>query len=222
MSEISTVALDGYCELPESAMRQRGADFLAEMRRRRSVRDFADRPLPPGLIEDCVAAAATAPSGANLQPWHFVIVRSAATKRRIRELAEREERAFYGGRASQQWLRDLAPLGTSATKPFLETAPCLIVLFVELTRRTPDGAVRRHYYPLQSAAIAAGMLITAIHHAGLVCLPYTPCRMGFLNPILGRPRNERPLMIVVTGYPAPGARVPALTRKPWDQVVSYA
>jgi nitroreductase len=220
MSDPAFVPLADYRELPAAVMRERAAEFLAEMGRRRSVRQFSDRQVPREVVEDCVAAAATAPSGANLQPWHFVIVQSAAVKRRIREAAEREERDFYERRAPRQWLEDLAPLGTGPNKPFLEAAPCLVVPFVQLSGRTPEGAVRRHYYAVQSAGIAVGLLIAAIHHAGLVCLPYTPSRMGFLNEILGRPAGERPMLILVTGYPAPDAVVPDVRRKPKEAVLS--
>jgi len=220
MSSARFVSLD-YESLPAAVAQQRAAGFLAEMRRRRTVRDFSERAVPDGVVEDCVATAATSPSGANLQPWHFVVVRSAEVKRRVREAAEQEERAFYEHRAPRQWLEDLAPLGTGATKAFLEAAPCLIVVFCQLLRRDTQGVVRKNYYPLQSAAIATGLLIAAIHHAGLVCVPYTPSRMGFLNEILHRPREERPLMIVVAGYPGDGAQVPCVLRKPLEEVVSY-
>ncbi len=222
MSDPAFVPLADYQELPEAATRQRAAEFLAEMRRRRSVRQFSPRPLPRGVVEDCVAAAATAPSGANLQPWHFVIVQSAAVKRRIREAAEGVEREFYQRQAPRQWLDDLAPLGVGPEKPFLEAAPCLIVPFVQPSGRTPEGTIRKHYYATQSAGIAVGILIAAIHRAGLACLTYTPVRMGFLNAILGRPAHERPVLILVTGYPAPGAVVPNIRRKPMRAVVSFA
>jgi nitroreductase len=222
MSAPPMVPLLDYHAPPPAEVCQRAAEFLAEMRRRRSVRTFSDRRVPREAIRDCVAAAATAPSGANLQPWHFVVVESPAVKQQLRAAAEREERAFYGSRAPRQWLDDLAPLGTGPDKPFLETAPYLIVVFVEMTSRTPEGTLRRNYYASTSAGIAVGILITALHHAGLVCLPYTPSRMGFLNSLLARPENERPMLILVTGYPAEDARVPVLERKPLTEVLSFA
>ena len=222
MSAPRTVPLVDYEARPPAVIQQRAAEFLAEMRRRRSVRAFSDRAVPREAIRDCVAAAATAPSGANLQPWHFVVVESPALKQQIRAAAEREERAFYQSRAPRQWLADLAPLGTGPGKPFLETAPYLIAVFVETTSRTPDGSLRRNYYASTSTGIAIGILITALHHVGLVCLPYTPSRMGFLNGLLGRPASERPVLVLVTGYPADDALVPALERKPLEDVVTFA
>jgi iodotyrosine deiodinase len=204
----------------EEEMVRRADEYLAEMRLRRSVRDFSTRPVPRRIIEDCVAAAATAPSGANLQPWHFVVVESPEVKRRIREAAEEAERAFYAGVAPPQWLADLAPLGTGPEKPFLETAPYLIAVFVETSRRTPDGTMLKNYYPGPSVGIAVGMLIAGLHRAGLACLPYTPTRMSFLNEMLGRPGNERPMLIVVAGYPAEHADVPAIGRKPLGGVMT--
>ena len=216
------IPLVDYQPWPPAIVQQRAAEFLAEMRRRRSVREFSDRAVPRDAVCDCVAAAAAAPSGANLQPWHFVVVESPAVKRRIREAAEREERAFYETRAPRQWLADLAPLGTGPDKPFLETVPFLIVVFAEMTSRTPAGTMRKNYYASTLAGIAIGILITALHHAGLVCLPYTPSRMGFLNVLLGRPAGERPMLVLVTGYPAEDARVPAVSRKPLHEVLTIA
>lgn len=208
--------------LSESDMRQRAAALLAEMRRRRSVRQFSDRPVAREIIIDCVATAATSPSGANLQPWHFVIVESAETKRRIRSAAEEVEREFYKRNASNGWVEDLAPLATDPDKPFLEDAPFLIAVFVESARQTAAGPQRPNYYARLSVGIATGMLITAVHHAGLVSLPYTPSRMGFLNEILDQPENHRPVMILVVGHPAAGAQVPVLPKKPLESVVSFA
>jgi nitroreductase len=205
----------------EEEMKRRAAAFLNEVRRRRSVRDFSDRPVPRQTIEDCLRAAGTAPSGANMQPWHFVVVQDKAVKRQIREAAERNEREFYGGRASQPWLDALAPLGTGPSKPFLESAPYLIVVFVQHYGLAPDGSKVKHYYPVESVGIASGILITALHHAGLACLTYTPSPMGFLNQILGRPENERPMMIVVTGHPAEGACVPQIGKKRLSEIASF-
>lgn len=206
---------------PAEEMKRRSSAFLDQVRRRRSVRQFSEKPVPREVIESCLRAAGTAPSGANLQPWHFVAVSDPTVKQQIREAAEREEREFYAGRAPNEWLDALAPLGTGPDKPFLETAPYLIVVFVEVYGLEPDGSRSKRYYPLQSAGIATGILITALDHAGLASLPYTPYRMGFLRQILGRPENERPLLIVVTGYPAHDAVVPEIDRKPLDRIATF-
>jgi nitroreductase len=209
-----------YREYPPEEMAVRAADFLAEIARRRTVRDFSDRPVPRGIIEDCIRAAASAPSGANQQPWHFVVVTDPDTKRRIRRAAETEEREFYQSRATQEWLDALAPLGTDADKPFLETAPVLIAIFVQSTGRRPDGGSVKHYYAVESVGLASGILIAALHHAGVATLTHTPSPMGFLNEILSRPSNERPFLLLVAGYPADGARVPEITRKSFDEFVT--
>ncbi len=183
------------------------------------MREFSDRPVPRALIETCLLAAGTAPNGANLQPWHFVAVADPAIKRQIREAAEAEEREFYSGRAPQEWIDALAPLGTDPNKPFLETAPWLIVIFGQSYGLLPDGRKVKHYYVQESVGIATGMLITALHHAGLATLTHTPNPMGFLNDLLGRPVNERPFLILVAGYPADDARVPlhAMNKKPLER-----
>ena len=202
-------------------MRRRSADFAAEMRRRRTVRQFSDRPIPAEVIDDCLRTAATAPSGADRQPWHFVVVTNPAVKRRIREGAEKEEREFYEHRAPQDWLDALAPLGTDEHKPFLETAPCLIAIFAESYAIGPEGEKRKNYYVAESVGIATGLLIAAIHRAGLASLTHTPSPMGFLNEILGRPANERPFLLLVVGYPAEGALVPELAKKDFSDIVTY-
>jgi nitroreductase len=221
MNDANTVPLTTYREYPADEMARRAADFAAEMRRRRTVRDFSPRPVSREVIAACLAAACTAPSGANMQPWHFVAVGDAETKRRIRLGAEEEERAFYGGRATEAWLEALAPLGTDANKPFLEIAPWLIVIFAQSHGLAADGRKLKHYYVQESVGIATGMLITALHHAGLATLTHTPSPMKFLNDILGRPAHERPYLILVAGYPAEDARVPAITKKPADEVVTF-
>lgn len=215
------VTLEGYHEYPPDEMRRRAAEFYAELRRRRTVRDFSDRAVPREVIDACLAAAGTAPNGANMQPWHFVVVASPDIKRRIRLAAEAEEREFYGGRASQEWLDALAPLGTDASKPFLETAPYLIAIFAQSYGVAPDGRKIKHYYVTESVGIATGFLIAALHHAGLATLTHTPSPMGFLNEILGRPENERPFLLLVVGYPAQDAKVPAITKKSLDAIVTY-
>jgi nitroreductase len=221
MRDYPTIPLAGYEEYPLDVMRERLQAFYAEVSRRRTVRDFSDRPVPRDLIETALSAAGTAPSGANLQPWHFVVVSGAATKRRIREAAEAEEREFYEHRASAEWLEALEPLGTDSDKPFLETAPYLVAVFLKKYGELPDGRRVKHYYPTESTGIATGILITALHHAGLATLTHTPSPMKFLNDILGRPKSERPFLLLVVGYPAENARVPDIRRKPLDAFASF-
>jgi nitroreductase len=215
------IPLPHYQEYPIEEMQRRAADFYADIRRRRTVRDFSDRPVPPDIIEQCLLAAGTAPNGANLQPWHFVVVSSAEIKRQIRVAAEEEEREFYESRAPQEWLDALAPLGTDANKSFLETAPYLIAIFAQSFGRLPDGRRVKHYYVSESVGIATGVLIAALHHAGLVTLTHTPSPMGFLNKILDRPANERPFLLLVVGYPAENAAVPDITKKPLDEIATF-
>lgn len=212
-----------FREYPVAEMRQRAADFYAEIRRRRTVREFSSRPVPRDIIETCLRAAGTAPNGANLQPWHFVVVSDPQVKARIREAAEAEERQFYEGRASQEWLDALAPLGTDPHKPFLETAPYLIVIFAQSYGLLPDGRRVKHYYVQESVGIATGFLITALNHAGLATLTHTPSPMSFLNDILGRPVNERPYLVLVVGYPADDAQVPihATQKKPLAEIATF-
>ncbi|HJQ57809.1 MAG TPA: nitroreductase family protein [Vineibacter sp.] len=201
----------------------RARAFAEELMLRRTVRDFTDRDVPREIIEAAIDAARHAPSGANHQPWHFVAVAEPALKRRIRDAAEAEEKAFYGGRASAEWLEALRPLGTDWRKPFLEVAPWLIVVFAEQWGRWPDGRRRKNYYVPESTGIAAGFLLACLHHAGLATLTHTPNPMGFLGEALGRPKNEKAIMIVVTGYPAADAVVPthALRKKPLADVATF-
>lgn len=220
MSGAGQIPLPGYRELPAEQMQQRAADFAAQMARRRTVRDYSERPIPDGVVESAIAAAASAPSGANTQPWHFVVVRDPQTKTRIRQAAEAEEREFYNRRAPQQWLDALAPLGTDANKPFLEAAPALIAVFYERYGLRADGERYKTYYSIESVGLACGMLIASLHLAGLATLTHTPSPMKFLREILGRPRNEAPFLLLVTGYPAADATVPAIQRKPLDQVMT--
>lgn len=221
MDEPKRIPLADYRRLSEDEMKARAAAVYEEMRRRRSVRAFSDRAVPREVIEDCLRTAGTAPSGANRQPWHFVVVEDAAVKRRIREAAEQVEREFYERRASDEFLEAVSPLGVDATKPFLETASHLIVVFVQRYGLGPDGEKVKHYYSLESVGIATGLLIAAIHRAGLVSLPYTPSPMGFLNDILERPDHERPMMILVVGYPADDATVPDIPRKSLDEIATF-
>ncbi len=215
------IPLPAYQELPLDLMRQRATEFRAEMQRRRTVRDFSTQPVPREIIEQCLVTAGTAPSGANLQPWHFVVVSDPAIKREIREAAEREEYEFYHGRAPQEWLDALAPIGTDEFKPFLETAPYLIAIFAQQFSVLPDDRKGKNYYVAESVGIAAGMLITAIHHAGLASLTHTPSPMRFLNRILDRPETERPFLLLVVGYPASDATVPDIDRKPLDEIATF-
>ena len=221
MTDSKLIPLSDYCQLPEEVMKTHAASFYHQMRKRRSVRSFSDRRVPREVIENCLRAAGTAPSGANMQPWHFVVVENPALKRDIRQAAEQAERQFYNRRATDEFLDALAPLNTNASKPFLETAPCLIAVFVQRYGLTAEGEKVRHYYPTESVGIAAGLLITAIHHAGLVALPYTPSPMDFLNKILKRPDNERAMMILVVGYPAEDTMVPDISRKPLDEIAKF-
>jgi nitroreductase len=201
-------------------MQARAAEFAGEMARRRTTRHFSDRPVPRSVIVDCIRAAGTAPSGAHQQPWHFVVVSDPAIKTRLRMAAEEAEREFYAT-APAEWLEALAPLGTDASKPYLEAAPYLIAVFAQRYGTADDGSMRKHYYVNESVGIATGFLLAALHHAGLASLTHTPNPMAFLSEILGRPQNEKPVMLIVTGYPAPDARIPMLTRKPLEQIATF-
>jgi nitroreductase len=202
-------------------MEKRAADFRAEMQRRRTVREFSPRPIPQAVIEQCLLAAGTAPNGANLQPWHFVVIGDPQIKRRIREAAEKEEHEFYTRRAPKEWLDALAPFGSNEKKPFLETAPCLIAIFALTHSILPDGRRVKNYYVSESVGIAVGILITALHHSGLATLTHTPSPMGFLNSILSRPASERPFLILVAGYPADDAQVPVITKKSLSEIATF-
>lgn len=201
-------ALPGYRRYQPQEMEDRAAAFYTELRRRRSVREYDDAPVPHGVIEHALLAASTAPSGANLQPWHFTVVQDPVLKRRIRQAAEIEEQEFYNGRAPQDWLDALAPLGTDQNKPFLEVAPVLIVIFAQRFATMPDGSRVKHYYVPESVGIATGFLLASLHYAGLVTLTHTPSPMNFLNEICGRPESEKPYLLLVAGYPAQGCTVP--------------
>ena len=210
-----------FIELPPSKMRQRADEFLEFMKRRRSIRSFSDRPVDRKVIEQCLRTAGRAPSGANQQPWKFVVVSDPGLKRTIRLAAEEEEREFYSGGASEEWLDALKPLATNAEKPFLEYAPYLIVIFSENYGIDEAGKKIKHYYVRDSVGIATGMLITAIHNAGLASLTHTPSPMRFLNQILDRPKNETPTMILVVGYPEAGVRVPDIEKKSLDEIAVF-
>jgi nitroreductase len=221
VSAFPSIPLPDYREYPIDEMRSRLATFYADVDRRRTVREFSDRPVPVDIIETALKAANTAPSGANLQPWHFVVVSGPETKKKIRIAAEAEEREFYEHRASPEWLAALAPLGTDDSKPFLETAPYLIAVFLQKYAKLADGRKVKHYYPTESTGLATGILITALHHAGLSCLTHTPSPMKFLNEILGRPTTERPFLLLVVGYPDDDVEVPDIKRKTLEEFTSF-
>ncbi len=204
---------------PEESARRAG-ELARELGRRRTVRHFSPDPVAEEVIRSIVAAAHTAPSGANMQPWSFVVVRDPELKLRIREAAEEEERRSYEGRMPPEWLEDLAPLGTDWRKEFLEVAPALIVVFA-VSYRVDGDRRRKNYYVQESVGIACGMLLAAAHHAGLATLTHTPSPMNFLGRILGRPENERPYLLIPVGYPAEGCRVPAIAKKPLAEVLDW-
>ena len=199
-------------QMPDTQSIAAAEAFLDYMRKRHSVRDYSTRPVPEAVIRACILAAGTAPSGANQQPWHFVAIADPAMKARIREAAEEEERAFYSGGGGDEWISALEPIGTGASKPHLTDAPWLILVFAQRHGVRPDGTRYKHYYVPESVGIATGMLITALHHAGLVCLEHTPNPMKFLNEMCGRPDHEKPLMILPVGWPADHATVPAAAK----------
>lgn len=215
------VPLSSYREYAPEEMRQRVETFRAEMQRRRTVRQFSARPVAESIIAEALLAAGTAPSGANLQPWHFVVIRDPAIKTEIRVAAEQEEHEFYHHRAPQEWLDALAPLGTDEHKPFLETAPYLIAIFAQSFSLLPDGRKVKNYYVTESVGIVTGILITALHTAGLVTLTHTPSPMSFLNQICGRPANEKPFLLLVVGYPADEAEVPTITKKSLAEIATF-
>jgi iodotyrosine deiodinase len=213
--------LSTYIEYSIEEMGQRATFFRKEMQRRRTVRHFSGRPVPREIIEECLLAAGTAPSGANLQPWHFVVVSDPKVKHQIRVAAEEEEAEFYQRRAPQEWLDALAPLGTDEHKPFLDTAPYLIAVFGKNHSKLPDGRHVKNYYVHESVGIATGILITALHNAGLVSLTHTPSPMGFLNTILNCPPDEKPYLLLVTGFPAEEAQVPVIQKKRLEDIATF-
>src|SRR3989304_4867135 len=213
--------LSSYIEYPIEEMKQRATAFRKEMQRRRTVRNFSDRPIPREIIEECLLTAGTAPNGANLQPWHFVVVSDPRVKREIRIAAEQEEAEFYHRRAPQEWLDALAVIGADEHKPFLDTAPYLIAIFGKNHSELPDGRRVKNYYVNESVGIAAGMLITAIHNAGLVSLTHTPSPMGFLNDILHLPPDKKPFLLLVVGYPTEDAQVPVIQKKSLEEIATF-
>ncbi|MEM7746827.1 MAG: nitroreductase family protein [Pseudomonadota bacterium] len=223
VSEYEPIPLPDYEELPVDEMRRQSVSFLKLVQRRHTVRDFSSRAVPREIIETCLKAAATAPNGANHQPWHFAVVSDADVKHRIRLGAEEEERAFYAGRAGEEWLGALRPLGTSPEKPFLDVAPWLIVVFGERRSRSADGVIRKNYYVPESVSIAVGFLLLGLHSAGLATLTHTPSPMGFLNEVCGRPTSDKPYFLIATGYPAEDATIPrhATEKRPMNEIVSW-
>ena len=215
------IPLTTYRAYPEDEMRQRAAAFYQDIARRKTVREFQSKPVPREVIEQCLLAAGTAPSGANHQPWHFAVVSSPALKNRIRVEAEIEERDFYERRAPQEWKDALAPLGTDASKPFLEEAPYLIAVFGQKHTLMDDGSTVKNYYVPESVSIATGFLIAALHHAGLATLTHTPSPMGFLNELLQRPDNEKPYILLVGGYPQDDCMIPTSHKKASSDLPSF-
>lgn len=217
------VPLEGYDEMPPEEMQKRAKAVLDTLLTRRTIRDFSDKPVDRDLIETCIKAAGTAPSGANHQPWHFVAISDPDTKRKIRIAAEAEEKEFYNTRASQEWLDALTPLGTDENKMFLETAPWLIAVFAQKRGGEKAGQDKKNYYVTESVGLATGMLITALHSSGLGTLTHTPAPMGFLRDICGRPNREKPFVLMVVGYPADGAEVPqhALIKKELSEITTF-
>ena len=217
---LSTLA--DFTDRNPADMEARAMSFFDDIRRRHTVREFTDEPVPLSVMEHCIAAAGRAPSGANHQPWHFCLVGDAATKKEIRRAAEEEERAFYEGRAGDEWLEALEPIGTDANKEFLEVAPWLIAVFAQRRGGVEAGMDKKNYYINESVGIASGFLLAALHHAGLATLTHTPKPMNFLNEKLNRPATEKPFLLVVAGKPAPDAPIPnhALIKKPLDDILT--
>ncbi len=222
-SNAEYVPLTGYERLSEIEMVARAKDVLASLSKRRTIRDFSPDAVPRDIIETCIRAAGTAPSGANHQPWHFVAISDPKIKRQIRLAAEQEERAFYNGKASEEWLEALRPLGTDAEKPFLEVAPWLIAVFAQRRGGALAAENHKNYYVTESVGLATGLLITALHSAGLGTLTHTPAPMGFLSDICRRPETEKPFVLLVVGYPANGAKVPAhaLIKKSLEDISTF-
>jgi nitroreductase len=220
MTEPKFQPLD-FVEKPVDEMIATSQSFYLDVKRRRSVREYSNRPIPMEVIENAIRAAGTAPSGANMQPWHFVVVTDPDKKKEIREGAEIEENAFYHDRAPDEWLQALEPFATNEFKPFLETAPCLIAVFRKKFSVDDDGEERKNYYITESVGISIGILITALHLSGLVTLTHTPSPMKFLNEILGRPKTETPFLLIVTGYPSDTAMVPVISKYRLDQIATF-
>ena len=207
-----------FDEYSETKMRSRSESFFNEIVTRRTIREFSDRIVPIDIINNCIKTAASAPSGANKQPWQFVVVKDLSIKTKIRKAAEKEEKEFYGHRATKEWLEDLNQFGTDWHKPFLEIAPYLIVVFRKIYDLEDDGTQRKNYYVNESVGIASGFLLAALHHAGLATLTHTPSPMNFLGEILNRPKNEKAFLLIPVGYPAKDAEVPDISKKPFSEI----
>lgn len=220
MKKYPFIPLKNYKKYSSDEMVLRSQIFYEEIKTRKTIRDFSNEDFSEQTILNCIKAAGTAPSGANLQPWHFVVVKDSRVKREIRISAEKEEKEFYNGRAPKEWLDALAPLGTDEHKQFLETAPYLIAIFSKGFDLLDDGTQRKNYYAAESTGIACGFLINALHHCGLATLTHTPSPMKFLNKILNRPKNERPFLLLVTGYAAEGVKVPDIGKKNIDEITT--
>lgn len=221
MTEDKFEDLKNYKRYSEDEMKERAEQFFENMKRRRTVREFSSEDVPKEIIENCIKAAGRAPSGANMQPWRFVVVSSKELKKKIRVAAEEVESEFYNNRAPQYWLDALAHLGTDENKPYLEEAPYLIIVFTVRHTEQEDGPPLKHYYLAESVGIATGMLLTALHNAGLATLTHTPQPMAFLRDLLGRPKTETPYMMIVTGYPKDGAKVPVISKKALDEIAIF-
>ena len=221
MQDPSFVPHSDYEEYPVAEMKERASEFYQNIKRRRTVRDFSERPVPKEIIENCLLAAGTAPNGANKQPWHFVAVSDPEIKKKIRIEAEKEEHEFYNRRAPDDWLEDLQPFGTDEKKPFLEKAPYLIGIFAQNYNLDEDGNKEKHYYVKESVGIATGILITALHESGLATLTHTPSPMGFLNEIMGRPSHEKPFLLLVVGYPEGDVKVPEIEKKSLAEIATF-
>ncbi len=221
MPKAKFITLASFKKYTPDEMISRSQEFYTFLKRRRTVRDFSEKVVPLEVIENCILTAGTAPSGANLQPWHFAVVSDPEIKKKIRIAAEEEEKEFYTNRAPKEWLDALAHLGTDEHKPFLETAPYLIAIFSKSYEFLQNGNKVKNYYSQESTGIACGMLITALHNAGLTSLTHTPSPMNFLNEVLGRPKNERPFLLLVVGYPAKDAKVPDIKKKKLKEIASF-
>ena len=221
MKEPNFIPLTSFKEYPPEEMLERATAFYELIKSRRTVREFSDRTVDQEIIEQCILAAGTAPNGANKQPWHFAVVSDPDIKKKIREAAEEEEREFYHRRAPEDWLEDLRPFGTDEHKPFLEKAPYLIGIFAQSFHLTEGGEKEKHYYVKESVGIATGLLITALHNAGLATLTHTPSPMGFLNEIMHRPSHEKPFLLLVVGYPEKGTKVPDISKKSLAEIASF-
>ena len=221
MAKPKFIPLKDFKEYSADEMLKRSKAFLDDLKRRRTVREFSRKPVSREVIENCIKAAGTAPSGANLQPWHFTVVSNPEIKKKIRMAAEEEEKEFYSKRAPKEWLEALEPLGTDSNKSFLESAPFLIAVFYKSYDILNDGRQVKQYYAMESTGIATGLLITAIHNSGLASLTHTPSPMNFLNEILARPKNEKPFLILVVGYPSEDAKVPDIKKKKLDEISSF-